>query len=42
MDPAYIDIDGLWLRDADGKHSESALIANEDYARLEVGGRPSR
>ena len=42
MDPSYIDIDGFWLRDADGKHPESALIANEDYARLEIGGRPSR
>ena len=42
MDPFYIDIDGFWLRDADSKHPESALIANEDYARLEIGGRPSR
>ena len=42
MDPSYIDIDGFWLRDADSKHPESALIANEDYAGLETGGRPSR
>src|SRR6476646_10934279 len=42
MDPAYIDIDGLWPRNAHSKHPESALIANEDYARLETGGRPSR
>ena len=42
MDPLYTDIDGFWLRDADSKHPESALIADEDYARLEVGRRPSR
>ena len=42
MNPSYIDIDGFWLRDADSKHPESALIADEDYARLEAGGRPSR
>ena len=28
MDPCYIDIDGLWFRDADTKHPESAPIAN--------------
>ena len=42
MDPSYIDIDGFWLRDADSKDPESALIANEYYAGLEIGGRPSR
>ena len=38
MDPCYIDIDGFWLRDADTKCPESAPIANEEYARLEMGG----
>ena len=42
MDPCYIDIDGFWLEDADSKGPESAPIANEYYARSELGGRLSR
>jgi hypothetical protein len=38
MDPFYIDIDGFWLKDADIKGPESAPIANEYHARLEVRG----
>ena len=41
MDPSYIDIDVFWLRDADGEHPESALIADEDDARLETRGDPA-
>ena len=41
MDPCYIDIDGFWPKDADTKGPESAPIANQYYAYLEIGGRLS-
>jgi hypothetical protein len=41
MDPCYIDIDGFWPKDADTKGPESAPIANQHYAHLEIGGRLS-
>jgi hypothetical protein len=41
MDPVYTDIDSLWFRDCDTKHPERAPIANEEYARLKLGGRRS-
>lgn len=42
MDPGYFDIDGFWLEDVDAKGPESAPIANEYYARLEMGGQLCR
>lgn len=42
MDPCYVDIDGLWLKDGDGKHPESVSIADEYHARLKLGGRLRR
>ena len=42
MDLSYIYIDGFWLEDADTQCPESAPIANEYYARFELGGRLSR
>jgi hypothetical protein len=41
MDPCYIDIDGFWPKDADTKGLQSALIAKQYYAHLEIGGRSS-
>ena len=38
MDPCYIDIDGFWPKDADTKGPETAPIANQFYARLEMEG----
>ena len=42
MNPCYIDIDGFWLLDADAKGPDGAPIANQQYARLELGGQLSR
>ena len=42
MDACYIDIDGFWLKDGDSNGPESAPIANQQYARLELGRRLSR
>jgi hypothetical protein len=41
MDPCYIDIDGFWPKETDTKGPESAPIANQYYAHLEIGGRLS-
>jgi hypothetical protein len=41
MDPCYIYIDGFWPKDADTKGPESAPIANQYCAHLEIGGRLS-
>ena len=42
MDPFYIYIDGFWLKGADTKGPESVPIANQHYARLEMGGQLDR
>ena len=42
MDTFYIDIDGFWLKDAYTNGPESAPVADEQYAGLELGRRLSR
>src|SRR6185437_4727903 len=37
MDPCHIDIDGLRLRALDTQGPERAPIANQEYARFEIG-----
>jgi hypothetical protein len=41
MDPCYIDIDSFGPKDADAKGPESAPIADQYYAHLEIGRRLS-